>query len=270
MSSVWTIRRSTSDLKVAGLCGGVARQWGVDPLLVRVGFAMLALSGGVGVILYLAGWLLLPTDGRDTAPVDDLFGAATRKWPREVWITIVTIACVTAFVLFGSLTPFGIGPALVLAVIWYFGFYRPRAAEREGRRAGPPPGIQPAAPPPPFTYPGPPTPFTEAARPGSAGWSNISRIRRSRPVRLTGRGLRRRSATSPASLPRPHKPRPVRRNLIRQPNLRSSSVQPSWPRRIPRASMPSRSQRTSPARWSGRLGGFRPVGSAGQRCSHWV
>jgi phage shock protein PspC (stress-responsive transcriptional regulator) len=163
MSSVWTIRRSTSDLKVAGLCGGVARQWGVDPLLVRVGFAMLALSGGVGVILYLAGWLLLPTDGRDTAPVDDLFGAATRKWPREVWITIVTIACVTAFALFGSLTPFGIGPALVLAVIWYFGFYRPRAAEREGRRAGPPPGIQPAAPPPPFTYPGPPTPFTEAA-----------------------------------------------------------------------------------------------------------
>ena len=163
MSSVWTIRRSTSDVKLAGLCGGVARQWGVDPLLVRVGFAMLALSGGVGVILYVAGWLLLPTDGRDTAPVDDLFGAATRKWPREVWIAIVTIACVTAFVLFGSLTPFGIGPALILAVIWYFGFYRPRAAERDGRRAGPPPGIQPANPSVPFNFPGPRTPFTEAA-----------------------------------------------------------------------------------------------------------
>ena len=126
MSSIWTIRRSTSDVKLAGLCGGIARQWGVDPLLVRIGFAMLALSGGIGVILYLAGWLLLPADGRDTAPVDDLFGATTRRWPREVWIAIVSIVCVAAFPLFGSLTPFGIGPALVIAVIWYFGVYRTR------------------------------------------------------------------------------------------------------------------------------------------------
>ena len=163
MSSVWTIRRSTSDVKLAGLCGGIARQWAVDPLLVRVGFAVLALSGGVGLVLYLAGWLLLPADGRDTAPVDDLFGATTRKWPREVWIAIVSISCVAAFVLFGSLTPFGIGPALVLAVVWYFGFYRPRAAKSAGNEAGKPtaPAVAPA--PPPFSYPGPPTPFTEAA-----------------------------------------------------------------------------------------------------------
>ncbi len=60
MSSVWTIRRSTSDVKVAGLCGGVARHWGIDPVLVRVGFVLLALTGGVGAILYVAGWLLLP------------------------------------------------------------------------------------------------------------------------------------------------------------------------------------------------------------------
>src|SRR5918997_794129 len=110
MSSVWTIRRSTSDIKVAGLCGGIARQWDVDPVLVRVGFAVLALSGGVGLVLYLAGWLLLPIDGRDTAPVDDLFGAAARRWPREVWIAIVCIACVAASALFGGLMPFGISP----------------------------------------------------------------------------------------------------------------------------------------------------------------
>jgi phage shock protein PspC (stress-responsive transcriptional regulator) len=164
VSSVWTIRRSTSDVKVAGLCGGIARQWGVDPVLVRVGFALLALSGGVGLVLYLAGWLLLPADGRDTAPVDDLFGAAARKWPREVWIAIVFIACVAAFALFGSVSPFGIGPALVIAVIWYFGFYRPRAAQRDSGGAGPPaPPVVPAAPSQPFRYPGPPTPFTEAA-----------------------------------------------------------------------------------------------------------
>ena len=165
MSSVWTIRRSTSDVKLAGLCGGIARQWGVDPLLVRIGFALLALSGGIGLVLYLAGWLLLPADGRDTAPVDDLFGTASRKWPREVWIAVVVISCVAAFTLFSGLMPFGIGPALVLAVVWYFGFYRPRMAQRDGSPSEPPPSsaIQAPAPPAPFQYPGPATPFTQAA-----------------------------------------------------------------------------------------------------------
>ena len=53
MSSVWDVRRSTSDAKVSGVCGGVARQWGVDPVLVRVGCALLALSGGIGLVLYV-------------------------------------------------------------------------------------------------------------------------------------------------------------------------------------------------------------------------
>jgi phage shock protein PspC (stress-responsive transcriptional regulator) len=180
VSSIWTIRRSTSDVKLAGLCGGIARQWGVDPLLVRIGFAMLALSGGIGVILYLAGWLLLPADGRDTAPVDDLFGATTRKWPREVWIAIVAIACVAAFPLFGSLTPFGIGPVLVIAVIWYFGVYRTRAAHPEGRPEPPTQSTihatQPAAP---FRYPGSPTPFTVAAE---AWQQRVTEYQRAQPA----------------------------------------------------------------------------------------
>jgi phage shock protein PspC (stress-responsive transcriptional regulator) len=164
VSSIWTIRRSTSDVKLAGVCGGIARQWGVDPLLVRVGFVLLALSGAIGLILYVAGWLLLPADGRETALVDDLFGTASRKWSREVWIAVVSIACVAALALFGELSPFGIGPALVIAIIWYFGVYRTRAGERDGGRAGPPepPSVQ-APPPAPFHYPGPPTPFTVAA-----------------------------------------------------------------------------------------------------------
>ena len=74
MSSIWTIRRSATDAKLAGLCGGVAQHWRVDPLLVRVGWVLLALSGGVGLVLYLAGWLLIPLEGKDKAPVEDLFG----------------------------------------------------------------------------------------------------------------------------------------------------------------------------------------------------
>jgi phage shock protein PspC (stress-responsive transcriptional regulator) len=49
----------------AGVAAGLARRWGVDPVLVRGGFVALSLFFGVGLFLYGAGWLLLPhPDGR--------------------------------------------------------------------------------------------------------------------------------------------------------------------------------------------------------------
>jgi phage shock protein PspC (stress-responsive transcriptional regulator) len=167
MSSVWTIRRSATDAKLAGLCGGVAQHWGIDPVLVRVGWVLLALSGGVGLVLYLAGWLLIPVEGSDKAPVNDLFGESVRRWPRELWITLVVLASLAMFAIFGWLSPFGIGPAIVIAVIWYFGFYKGRqdkatTSESPSTTDSSPAQTQPELPP--FTqYPGPRTPFTEAA-----------------------------------------------------------------------------------------------------------
>ena len=166
MASVWTIRRSATETKVAGVCGGIAQHWNVDPVLVRVGFAMLALSGGIGVVLYLAGWLLVPVEGQDTAPIDDLLGEQARRWPREVWVVVVVVACVVSFGALEPLSPFGFGPAVILAMIWYFGYYRKgRRAPGPGESQPPAAGIAPAPPmdQPTFTYPGPPSAFTEAA-----------------------------------------------------------------------------------------------------------
>jgi phage shock protein PspC (stress-responsive transcriptional regulator) len=166
VSSIWTVRRSATDAKLTGLCGGIAQHWGVDPLLVRVGCALLALSGGIGLVLYLAGWLLIPVEGKDVAPIDDFFGAQAREWPRELWVLIVVIACIATFATFGALTPFGAGPAIILALIWYFGFYKQRQPRR-GRGSSapdqPPAAVPPAEPPRFFRYPGPPTAFTQAA-----------------------------------------------------------------------------------------------------------
>ena len=53
---------STSDRALAGVCGGIARELGVDVTLVRLVFALLALAGGAGIVLYLALWLY--ADGR--------------------------------------------------------------------------------------------------------------------------------------------------------------------------------------------------------------
>jgi phage shock protein PspC (stress-responsive transcriptional regulator) len=166
MSSIWTIRRSATDVKLTGLCGGVAQHWGIDPVLVRVGWTLLALSGGIGLVLYLAGWLLIPVEGRDKALVDDLFGESVRRWPKELWITLVVVASLAMFAIFGWLSPFNIGPAVVIAVIWYFGFYKGRQSKADTEPASAPTDFEPATPSEPqlVQYPGPPTPFTQAAQ----------------------------------------------------------------------------------------------------------
>src|SRR6059058_2593534 len=41
---------------LAGVCAGIAAALGVDVTLVRVVFALLALAGGAGIVLYLALW----------------------------------------------------------------------------------------------------------------------------------------------------------------------------------------------------------------------
>jgi phage shock protein PspC (stress-responsive transcriptional regulator) len=166
MSSIWTIRRSATDVKLTGLCGGVAQHWGIDPVLVRVGWALLALSGGIGLVLYLAGWLLIPVEGSDRALADDLFGESVRRWPKELWITLVVVASLAMFAIFGWLSPFGIGPAVVIAVIWYFGFYKGRQGKADSAPTSANADFEPATPSEPqlVEYPGPPTPFTEAAQ----------------------------------------------------------------------------------------------------------
>jgi len=59
------IRRNESDRWFAGVASGIANKAGVDPLIVRGVFVVLALIGGPGILLYLVGWLFLPdTTGR--------------------------------------------------------------------------------------------------------------------------------------------------------------------------------------------------------------
>lgn len=56
------LTRSTSNRVLAGVSGGLGRHFEIDPLLFRIGFVILALSGP-GVLLYPILWLLVPSDG---------------------------------------------------------------------------------------------------------------------------------------------------------------------------------------------------------------
>jgi phage shock protein C len=52
--------RSSSDKVVAGVCGGLAQYFNVDPALVRLAFVLFALVGGASVLLYIVLWIAVP------------------------------------------------------------------------------------------------------------------------------------------------------------------------------------------------------------------
>jgi phage shock protein PspC (stress-responsive transcriptional regulator) len=47
---------------LAGVSTGLARYLGVDPVVVRVGFALTTLFGGAGFLAYIACWVLMPEE----------------------------------------------------------------------------------------------------------------------------------------------------------------------------------------------------------------
>ena len=47
---------------VAGVCAGLATYFGVDATLVRLAFAVVTIFGGMGILLYLGAWLVIPDE----------------------------------------------------------------------------------------------------------------------------------------------------------------------------------------------------------------
>jgi len=55
--------RSTSNKYIAGVCGGIAEYFNIDPTIVRVVTALVTLFlQPIGWFVYPALWLLMPTD----------------------------------------------------------------------------------------------------------------------------------------------------------------------------------------------------------------
>ena len=52
----------SSDKKLAGVCGGVAKYLDIDPTIVRIVWLVLLLAYGLGGIAYLICWILLPKE----------------------------------------------------------------------------------------------------------------------------------------------------------------------------------------------------------------
>ena len=58
--------RSHKDKIIAGICGGLSDYFDVDPVIVRALFVVLTFVSGVGLLLYMILWIVVPREGGDT------------------------------------------------------------------------------------------------------------------------------------------------------------------------------------------------------------
>ena len=62
MNPTRRLTRSNTDRIIGGVAGGVANYLDVDPTLVRLGFVLLVLVGGVSPLIYVILWAVLPNE----------------------------------------------------------------------------------------------------------------------------------------------------------------------------------------------------------------
>lgn len=106
------LRRSSSDRVIGGVCGGLAHTLGVDPVVVRVITAVLAILGGAGVAAYVIAWILIPDDRGENAL--DASRTGRGKLPQLILILVLAVAGVS---IVSSLWPGRNGLGFVLFVL---------------------------------------------------------------------------------------------------------------------------------------------------------
>jgi signal transduction histidine kinase len=113
---------SDDDRVIAGVCGGLATTLGVDATVVRLVFALLALAGGAGVLLYLA--LKVYSDGRARsgsvlvmASAAMLLIAVGLSFTAVVGFSLIVGGLAIFLVRGGSVRPGGSFPILGIALL---------------------------------------------------------------------------------------------------------------------------------------------------------
>ena len=192
---------------LAGVCAAIGRATNTDPVLWRVLLAVLGFFFGIGILVYVAAWLVIPAEGDSASPVEALLGKGRSSMSP---VTVIVLG-VTVVVLFGFIVTDAFRAVLLGAAILIGG------ALLLSRNSGPqaqaaPAGANPPAGPPPWTgpwnaaagtaqtdpggYPGPvpgpgPVPRRPCSRrrPGSRARARRGRDRpgRDRPRRRSGR-----------------------------------------------------------------------------------
>lgn len=107
------LTRSRDDRVIAGVCGGLGRYFGIDPVIFRIGAVALAFVGGAGLLLYLAALLLMPSEAGEAVVST---GGEGRNRALVVAGVVVLLLVAWPFLLGGGFLLAGLGIPLALLV----------------------------------------------------------------------------------------------------------------------------------------------------------
>lgn len=59
--------RSSSERILGGVCGGIGKYFDIDPVIVRLIWALFVFASGFGLILYIIAWIIIPKENKIVA-----------------------------------------------------------------------------------------------------------------------------------------------------------------------------------------------------------
>ncbi|MGC5021743.1 PspC domain-containing protein [Micromonospora sp. DT47] len=142
---------------LAGVCAAIGRATNTDPVLWRVILAVLGFFGGVGLLVYVAAWLIIPGEGDSASPLESVLGRGRSSMSP---VTVIVLSILVA-VSFGYIVTDAFRAVLLGAAILIGGALLLNRESRPGAAPAPAPGPEgapPADPPgpvPPVSYPAP-------------------------------------------------------------------------------------------------------------------
>ncbi|WP_433529868.1 PspC domain-containing protein [Micromonospora sp. CA-263727] len=138
---------------LAGVCAAVGRATNTDPVLWRVLLAVLGFFGGIGILVYVTAWLIIPGEGDSASPVESMLGRGRSSMSP---VTVIVLSILVA-VSFGFIVTDAFRAVLLGAAILVGGALLLNRQQRGPQPTVPttPPPTAPPGPVPPVSYPGP-------------------------------------------------------------------------------------------------------------------
>jgi phage shock protein PspC (stress-responsive transcriptional regulator) len=152
------LRRSRDDRMLGGVCGGLGRYFDVNPVFYRVGFVVLTLFGGAGILAYGAALLVIPNEGEQESIASDVLRNHRQRPVALIGLVLVAAA---GMVLLANIS-WRFDSDVFWVIVLLGGGLLLWSQRRQG---GTPPPPLPATPGPEGAGPGPPMPFPPPAGP---------------------------------------------------------------------------------------------------------
>ncbi|NJC16293.1 phage shock protein PspC (stress-responsive transcriptional regulator) [Micromonospora profundi] len=141
---------------LAGVCAAIGRATNTDPVLWRVLLAVLGFFGGIGILVYVAAWLIIPNEGDTASPVESMLGRGRSSMsPVTVIVLSILVAASFGYIVTDAFRAVLLGVAILIGGALLLN--RDGRGPQPGTPVGTPPGPSgtPPGPVPPVAWPAP-------------------------------------------------------------------------------------------------------------------